>query len=297
MAGGNESFDDADQLGLPEGDAAQNRPAALRARQIIEKFAKGGGNSALWPNLVRSEVAAGARERIDDPNMVNQSNKGLCGVAGFIRGWLFDDPASYAMLVWDLYDTGMGHLGYGKKQGKLIKPCSMLRDAKPPDQGNGRVFPHVDWMVLASVRDSLNNVLRYYGNDGPWNMVVGSTAGDVVEEFKTAGYERVTDRTSLGGAGYDNIMAADEMFRMGYRVMLMINAAMMSDATENDSSSLPNHWVALSSTVTERMDHSLCFWIYSWGKGQNRIPEKKSWLPLASFIKNYYGFVAGKMPK
>jgi hypothetical protein len=168
--------------------------------------------------------------------------------------------------------------------------------------------------VLASLREAFNTLFHYSGTQ---RGVVGSifdtllkpfgasvelleasnTTGDVVDGFKAAGYERVVEKTHYtSGAGYNNAMEANEKFLGGWRVVLLINARMLAEETEDTQAKLiasSDHWVGLASSMGENLEHGLRFNVHSWGKVMP-VPEKKPFLPLSAFLKNYYGFVAAK---
>lgn len=272
------------------------------AHDLINQFASRSGNS-VWLNVPdRGLVAQGLHARVDNPDSINQMSTNVCGIVGFMRNWATDDPVDFAWLGIQLYETGRGRVGRGQYCGKVIAPSPWLK-SYPVPQG----MDPADWITLASVREAFNGVFKYP------DPVLGETLsainfpGDVVAGFKAAGYTNVIDRTSWDrSVGYDNATDASDEFVQDYRVVLLINARLLSDATASTEAVVPtsDHWVGLCSEIginffwrpdaPEEADRTgVRLTVNSWGRLVS-VPNQGDYLPLKTFVNHYYGYIAAK---
>ena len=148
----------------------------------------------------------------------------------------------------------------------------------------------VDWMGLASLRDSENSALRYSSVD---DEAAGITMpGTLAGWFTKAGFSAVKNVTNvLFRKSRADIEAADALRIQGYRVCLFINAAMLSPATQNNKSIIPNHWVVLSGPVNFFEGNRISLTVFTWGNGARAVPQIGD-LSVSSFLNNFYGYVA-----
>ena len=65
----------------------------------------------LWLSIKRSELASGLKERIDDPDLINQGQTSLCGPADFVRNLAQDTPVVYAKAAIELFENGSTTIG------------------------------------------------------------------------------------------------------------------------------------------------------------------------------------------
>ncbi|HKA17957.1 MAG TPA: hypothetical protein VKN18_06530 [Blastocatellia bacterium] len=287
-----------------------------RAQELVKQFRERGAQArrpedcvkdSIWLNVCRNKVADGLDARILDPNKINQSKTNVCGIAAFVRDWAEDDPIAYAWLGISLYEAGWGRIGRGKMLGKEVRPSSHLRSSPIPYQenyyGNGHAkeMNHADWIVLASIRESFNNVFAYTAND-PLEMVSGMTLpSEVVKTFKAAGYTSVVDKTNWAlGEGFDNVQEASSRFKNKEKVVLLINMRMLKDSTIDTEAAVvrtSDHWVGLLSPIELKLSGTgyrvSGFDVFTWGE-KRRVPQTTTDFAFTAFLKNYYGFIAAK---
>src|SRR4029079_18881235 len=103
-----------------------------------------------FPRIPLEDVVAGLRERVNDPRKQKQGAASLCGPAAFFYCVLNYKPELYVQYVIDLFTTGKARIGSLK-----VQPGPACRAYPPPRH---RIAP-VDWVALASLRDSDNMVL------------------------------------------------------------------------------------------------------------------------------------------
>jgi hypothetical protein len=275
----------------------------ITAQQLVARFKARSGNG-FWINIDRAQLADGLQNRIVTPHIIAQNRTNLCAIASFVYEWIQDDPIGYAELGISLFETGAGRIGRGAMSGKPVKPSDDLRKSRipyvDPHAAHRQQMNHADWVILASIRESLNLVLNYtadnegqlFGKIGPVNY-----NGDVAESFKAAGYSKIIDKTHLDGAGYENLMEASDKFELGYRIVLYINSCILKDSDINDSSKGSKHAVGLKSPILVNVvgaEQSVFpFKLFTWGNIQ-QVPARLSGIPLKALLKNYYGFIGAK---
>jgi hypothetical protein len=236
--------------------------------------------------LDRDGVGVGILMRLAYPGLVDQNQASLCGPAAFLFSELQDHPDYYVGFATDMYEKGTARLG-----GLSITPSAAVRQYWPPPW---KIAP-VDWLTLASLRDSENWFFSYDTADAE---VAGITIpSKLADWFTRAGYSDVKEDANLTHRqrDTDNMDEASRLFSAGYRVCLFIDYEMIQTWTQEKSGSkiaLDRHWVVLRSRI-DRSGGNVKTTIYTWGQDNRELPTSGT-LPLDDFLKNYYGYVAAK---
>jgi hypothetical protein len=250
----------------------------MTAQSRIDDFAGGSGSSA-FPNIARSAVVDGLRLRVADPKSQNQSAASLCGPAALLYCLLNDSPELYVQYVIDLYTTGSASLGTLK-----VSPSKDCCRYSPPSNK----IAAVDWIAMASLRDSENSVFDYESADD-------ETAGITMPHslaawFRALGYTDVRNETNvLLTKDRSDIDDCNRLQRHGRWICLFINAQMLSASTQTSRSITPDHWAVLISNADVAHD-ALSISVYSWGDTQ-RVPMAGT-LAVNHFCRNFYGYVS-----
>jgi hypothetical protein len=259
------------------------------AKKLVDEFEMRNKPGCPWIYLKRSEIAAGLRERIDDPDKINQGQTSLCGPADFIRDVAIDFPKIYAQAAIDLYEIGQGLVGTF-----LIKPAKDLKLYKLPETAK---IHQADWLVLASIRDTDNWFMDYQSESDDAAAITMPHSKE--SWLRKAGYSDVVNETNiLACKDLPNARKASSYLSKGYKVCLFINADMLDTSTQNNSSVTPNHWVALTSSINVSGIEAdpaskMKFRVYTWGAQQD-VPASGS-LNIKHFLSNYYGYIACKL--
>src|SRR5689334_22904947 len=87
--------------GEPSGDVPMSKKDA--AKGIIAAFAARTAGPQAWRTLDRAQVAAGAIDRIDDPDKIKQQESSMCGPACLAHAVATDAPQDYAQAIVDLF--------------------------------------------------------------------------------------------------------------------------------------------------------------------------------------------------
>jgi hypothetical protein len=293
-------FTDVDQLQDPTGLGPRNRLHVQAALRAVDEFRRR-HEPGVFPNLERARIARGLQRRLSDGDSFNQGDTWLCGIATFVRVWAHDFPLQYAQLAIDLYEKGSGRLTDRRLGDRRITPSQALRESPPGRLGNGAEMDHADWIVLASIREAFNRVFNYTADEGVFRIKAWNFASDVESEFRAAGYQRIVNRAyGLRRQGYDNMMEASRLYEANWRVILLIDARLLSTNRDAVGGAAlvhhSNHWVGLNQSimVTQVRGQSQVrpFSVYSWD-GLYTVPRWSQPLPLTTVIDSYFGFVAG----
>lgn len=206
-------------------------------------------NNAAFPNLNRSNVVNGIRARINNPYLIDQCFSSLCGPAAFIFCLAKKKPRLYARYVMDLYEKGEANIG-----SLIVRPRKGCRNFKriPGTQNNQRIT-EVDWIALASLRDSENTPSNPddppNGYSHPKQQAAGITLPhEMANWFRAAGFASVVNSTNfLFDKSLYHLLEAGVKHTRGHSVCLFVGPNVIQFTT--GGSWIPRHWIVLSSTI------------------------------------------------
>lgn len=255
---------------------------ALRAIKEFELLAfERGRSKPAFNNLQRVSIAEGLRERVNDPTKVNQRYASLCGPAAFCYCLLNTRPDLFVDYVTGLYDDGVETIN-----GLVVKPSEGCRSfSSDPSQ-----IPDVDWIALASLRDSTNSRLSY---SSPKKEVAGITMPhDMVSWFKKAGFTGVTDRTNVVlGKKVETLSEAIDLVSIAKFVCLFVNGNIVDFGTFLDFGGYPDHWIVLNSPLMKCEPEDIRISVYTYGKVIDVPPLGRS-LSQLELPKYFFGYVS-----
>jgi hypothetical protein len=257
----------------------------IYAANLVCDFLRRSGHGQ-WPHLDRDEVGVGMLIRIAYPSSLHQHNTNLCGPAAILFNLLRDRPAAYAQFAIDMYERGEA-----KMVNISIKPTSDLRNFSP---SNDDIAP-VDWLTLASLRNSNDWFIHYDSTDGEFSGA--TTPMELAYWFTRAGYYDVTEDANFVRHQRDtaNMDEASRLWSAGYRVCLLIDDQMLYATKQTQSGSMilkDRHWIVLRSKI-DHAGGNVKMTIFTWGDGDYQVPQGDP-LSLDHFLENYYGYVAAK---
>jgi hypothetical protein len=181
----------------------------------------------------------------------------------------------------DLYDKGQAQFGT-----LTVKPGDACRNYDP------KRIDAVDWIALASLRDSENRYMSYASVDNDAAAI--TIPKSIVTWLRAAGYSQTHESTQLFGGMVQNdheIARAGAARTQGRDVCLFINAKMLDSM--NSLSAIPDHWIVLTrATRLDLKKREIALEVFTWGSIRN-LPATGS-ANLDDFLKNYYGYVSAK---
>ena len=202
-----------------------------------------------FPNIPKTDVVNGLRRRLSGAKNIDQQNTNTCGPAAFFYVFLQTKPHLYTMAVVDLYVNGMASFGqYGPLE---IKPSEGAKNIKL----HSGDIEAVDWILLASLRDSENQFLPMdtvstgkFLNNISTGLAGYTLPNHLVSWFKRIGFNNVIDQTSLFSSQTAiNLYQAQELRQKDYVVCMLINQVILSSTQKY--SGIPQHWVVLNSDI------------------------------------------------
>lgn len=272
------------------------------ARAQIAALRAGIGRSR-W-KIDRDALADRLEELVEDPDLVDQDDLNLCGPAALLRLWLVEDPLAVTRFASTLYDRGEAWLGgiriapgpdsliqHDYATIKALVEASRTRPSKP-------FCPVAEWMILGAIRDSENAGFDFEGL--PDELLAGpsglTTPGEIEVWLEATGlYGEVREEANIF---FTKGLAHAKSLRPGARdVLLLINAHMLRKVegalakTSGDFlvNAFPNHWVVLTTPITETQDGMIEFGCWSWGRVLSVVITKRT------FEANYYGALIAKL--
>jgi len=246
----------------------------VSVESVLAAFASGPATGA-FPKISRDQVLLGIRNRLADPDKIDQGDASLCGPASFLYCLLRDHPET-----WVTYVTQMFLKGNARIHGLEVRPSSDCVNATPTG------IKPVDWVALASLRDSENTFFDYQDSS---NQVGGITLpGTLAGWFERAGYRQVTNETNLFFTkNAETLKTALGLVGQRRRVCLFINADMVNRPNSSGGAfTTANHWVVLTGGDGVQ-GGKVGLRIWTWGKTRNMMG-----FDTGKIVSNFFGYVS-----
>lgn len=275
-----------------KGDNTIELRISVPERQFIAKeYPVGSSRDPFKKDLLEFELL----QRMDHFDYPNQRHTSLCGPAALFYSLLIDRPDIYAQSAKELWQYGMTNIGSLKISPS--KGCKNPTGAFYDDDGREKVSG-LDWVTLASIRDSENAIMSYSEVD---DQVAGITMwGALAEWFEKVGYIKIFSNISFSHSNLQDIVTLNNYIEQGYRVVSLISAGML-ERFGSGSSSAKNHWIVWESPVLGDSGESLSLQTdkntivnvkaFSWGTVETQVRPNHS---LEYFLKHTFGALVFK---
>ncbi|OKP01721.1 hypothetical protein [Xenorhabdus eapokensis] len=264
---------------VSEGDNTVELKLSIPERAFIaEEYPIGHTDDPFEKNKFESEI----QNRLSKRNYPRQGWASLCGPASLFYSLQMDRPDIYEQAARELWEYGRTKIGELE-----IKPGDGCRHPKGSfhytyENREYEKISGLDWVTLASLRDSENMILSYDKVD---YQTSGITAWwSLSDWFEKAGYEKVFSNVGLSRCNLNDLVTLSDYCRNGYRVATLISAGMLKGY--DGESSGKNHWIVWEGAVknsqgeyiTNNSDLSqpVNLKLFSWGKVEPQIKNKKS---------------------
>jgi hypothetical protein len=278
--------------------------SAATAQALVTAFASRSGAS-MFPKLAvpRSNFARQLTDRVITPSKIKQGDSSLCGPASFLYCLARRNPDAYAQYVIDLYEKGEASIGT-----LTVKPGTDCRNYDPAG-----AISEVDWVALASLRDSENTFLDY---DSVTDAAAGITLpSGIAGWFGKAGFPSVQNRTNLVfDKNLSTLLAGYGQHCSGAFVCLFVGADILLGKSGLTGKVPADHWVVLNSPMLiggvpaitllpkgdavdddeNLMKARLEFDVYTWGSNGRAVDLTRNPLTVEEFLDYFYGFVSAK---
>lgn len=242
----------------------------------------------------RSKFDSQVSSRMNNSSYPDQGRTSLCGPASFFYCLQMDRPDVYKQAANDLWLHGKTKIGTLD-----ITPGDGCKHPKGSFySGSSERISGLDWITLASLRDSENSIMSYDEID---DEVAGITMwGKITEWFEKSGYVKVFSNVGLSRCSIEDVARLSEYADNGLKVVCLISAGMLFDFGSDDTSS-KNHWVVWAGalknangqaiTKNSRPDEIVNLKLFSWGTVKNQVKLNKD---LEYVRKHIFGGVVFK---
>lgn len=211
----------------------------------------------------------------------SQMSASLCGPATFYYCLLKDRPDLYENVAWQLWKYGDSKLN-----SLTIKPSKGCRSIQNIEDISG-----LDWLTLASLRDSSNSVMAY---DEVSDKVAGITLPSAIKEwFSKIGSQCIHDGTSLFfSSSLDELIKLNELYEKNYHVALFISGKIIDPFSQTKNTK--DHWIILASKINvngeplskmSSLNGKIKFNLFSWGRRRKTLDSTT----LDEFLNHFYG--------
>ena len=217
----------------------------------------------------------------------NQQETSLCGPAVFFYALLVDRPDLYTQAIIELWETGETTIGQ-----LHIKPSHDCRNPKKfSHTAAGDRISAIDWISLASLRDSENGLFDY---DSPGDQIPGITLpGKVKSWFTEAGATVVFDNIQFRGhINQEKLLELFSYVGSQHHVTSLISASMV----EGGAGVGKNHWIAWEKVpqthggpvdeTTLPAEVIVNSKLFSWGQSMHQVTRDYT---LKQLLKDAFG--------
>ncbi|MGP5179233.1 MULTISPECIES: hypothetical protein [unclassified Psychrobacter] len=222
-----------------------------------------------------------------------QGASSLCGPAALFYCLLIDHPKLYKQAIAELWKDGKTTINDLK-----IEPSARAKNPQDLFDEEDKVrISALDWMTLASLRDSANNIMTY---GSPFSQAAGITLPvDIIDWFKKAGYRHVD--TLIFDNPTNIIKINGYQDNSNYHVISLINSGFISRQSL-PTVNLPNHWVVWTDKLRNsdgspirsdiKPSDTIKLKLFTWGEIARPL---KSDLTFSEFQKYHFqAIVVGK---
>lgn len=218
----------------------------------------------------------------------NQYYSMLCGPAAFYYCLMMDRYDLYEQLVWDLWSHGKGMLG-----AFLIQPGISTMKVKDLFGGAGysRVSA-IDWVTMASLRDSSNNLLKYESIGDKISAI--TLWGDIEKWMINSGAHKIFSNISMYHSNLSDICKLNSLMSDDVHVLSLISASMLQKGADVP---LKDHWIVWCGklklingggiTNETKLDELVSLKLFSWGEVKDNGLRVS--LTLGEFLKYTFG--------
>ncbi|STZ00655.1 Uncharacterised protein [Moraxella lacunata] len=221
------------------------------------------------------------RERLEGREVPDQGLSSLCGSAVFFYFLLLVDKNTYKSLVWSLWYHGVANI-----KSIQLKPSNATKHPTSYFKANNEPkILGLDWMTLASLRDTFNKRIRYKSPD---DETAGITLPhELIGWLEKIGFKHIETYELDTLANYIQLNAY--FTKQDYYVISLINTELLQKGN-SAFGVIPEHWVVWTSLLRSgknaidlntKLTDIVHLTVFSWGKNNWSIQSN---LPLNKFM-------------
>ncbi|WP_335977853.1 hypothetical protein, partial [Acinetobacter calcoaceticus] len=261
-----------------KGDVSKNNfELALNRNRIFQCIDPGCKPGEAKDPFSKAQIEAGLQSRLNEP-FPNQRFTSLCGPAAYFFCLINLSPSKYKLAVkqlWEMGQTKIGELSIQPSQNgcRRVKNFYYL-DGSPN-------IPPIDWITLASLRESENISLTL---KDPSQEVAGITPWTELSNwFKKTGFKGLkTFPFYLNGYNPSLISEINRYAGDGYYVITLISASLLSSGSSSGTQSFPDHWIVWTDKLRDTKGQPITsssdpyktevrLKMFTWGENTQRL--------------------------
>ncbi|MDC9597997.1 hypothetical protein [Xenorhabdus anantnagensis] len=260
---------------VSEGDNTVELKLTIPERAFIAKeYPMGHKDDPFEKSKFESEL----QNRLSKRSVPDQGGASLCGPAAFFYCLQMDRPDIYEQAARELWEHGRTKISQLE-----IEPGDGCRHPKGTFYNEyGARISGLDWLTLASLRDSENIIFSYDEVD---DQVAGITMwGMLTEWFEKAGYEKIFSNVGLSHCNMNDLMTLNDYASQGYKVVTLISDTMLGMG-RNNGVTYKSHWIVWNGVVKENKQQ-VELELFSWGNAYQQIKRNTT---MDSFLNQLFG--------
>lgn len=267
-----------------------------RAFQCIDPGCRPGESKDPF---TKKQIEAGLQARLNNP-FPAQDSTSLCGPAAYFFCLINLSPSSYKKVVKQLWESGKADIG-----NLSIKPsndgCRRVRNFYNEKTGGPKI-PPIDWITLASLRESENTTYRL--ND-PDNEVAGITTwNELFGWFEQSNFKGLKKYPFQNYTFSSNVIAEINNYAgQDYYVVSLISASLLSGGGSSGTNLFPDHWIVWMdklkdnkgnsiTALTEPYNTKVKLKFFSWGDHEQLLKDDISYYDFMK--KTFFAFIVKK---
>lgn len=282
-----------------DGELNNTYEILLNRNRIFQCIDPGCRPSEPKDPFTKKQIESGLQARLNNPFPVQESTS-LCGPAAYFFCLINLSPSSYKIAVKQLWESGKANIG------KLsIEPfndgCRRVRNFYNEKTGAPKI-PPIDWITLASLRESENMIFRL--ND-PDKEVAGITRwGALFSWFEQSNFKGLKKYPFHSDVFSSTLI--DEINKYAgqdYYVVSLISASLLRGGGSSGTNLFPDHWIVWTDKlrdtkgnpitgVTEPYNTKVQLKMFSWGDHEQLLKDDISYYDFMK--KTFFAFIVKK---
>ena len=237
----------------------------------------------------KERIEAGLHSRLNEP-LPDQYVTSLCGPAAYFFCLINLSSSKYKIAVKQLWESGETTIGKLK-----IKPqpngCRKVSSFHKKD-GSAKI-PPIDWITLASLRESENLTLLMHKPDLEIQGI--TTWNEIYKWFEKSGFLIVKKFPFYATSYYPSIICELNSYAKDHYIVTLINASLLSSGTSSGLDLIPDHWIVWTDQLKKTNGQPIKMTddpyqtevklnAFSWGTNKQQLGAKKTFYDFSKRV-------------
>jgi hypothetical protein len=216
-------------------------------------------NNGLWKAIDKSALVTNVRARRQAAESIDQVKSNFCGPTSVAYELARTQPRRYVELCRQLFETG----GFWARSNRVEASDKLRAD------NVGQGMEPADWMLIATMRDSENNLFKVESDStgimsGLQGMTFPWEVKGWAEEILLK--DDVEIKTCAVFGELDAIKKCQAVYDEGGSAFILLNMAVLKKG-EKPIPPIPDHWVVFQGNLdVSDADNVVAFDVYTWGR-------------------------------